>query len=106
MLFPESHPLSAASSSFPFVIRDRLLGVGARPSPRTVFTVLTNTDFALTLRLVSQDRIAPNCLTGSLAIGDQSCFGDDRSQRDCQSRVSSLLDLDVRPVIAVGVPEW
>jgi plasmid stabilization system protein ParE len=43
VLFPESHPLSAECTTFPFVILDRLLGLGARPSPRAVFTVLNNT---------------------------------------------------------------
>jgi plasmid stabilization system protein ParE len=59
VLFPESHPLSAECPSFPFVIRDRLLGLGSRPSHRAVFTIVNHTIFVLTVRRATEDRLGP-----------------------------------------------
>ena len=38
-VLPESNGLSAESDDFPYEIRDKLLGLGSRPSYRAVFTI-------------------------------------------------------------------
>jgi len=59
VLFPESHPLSAECSNFPFEIRDRLLRNGSRPSHRAVFTIRNDAVIVLTVRRSSQNRNPP-----------------------------------------------
>lgn len=41
--FPESNGLSAENGEFPYEIRDKLVGIGARPSHRAVFTIKDET---------------------------------------------------------------
>jgi len=55
--FPESHSPSAENGDFPYQIRDKLLGLGSRPSHRAVFAVWDETVYVLTIRSVSQDRL-------------------------------------------------
>lgn len=57
--FPESHGLSAETSEFPYEIRDKLLGLGSRPSYRAVFTISEGAVFVLTVRRASQDVLRP-----------------------------------------------
>lgn len=57
--FPEGHSLSAENGEFPYVIRDKLLGLGSRPSYRAVFTVNEGTVYVLTVRRTSQDAFRP-----------------------------------------------
>lgn len=52
---PESHSLSAENDEFPYEIRDKLLGLGARPSYRAVFTIKGDTVYVLTVRRSAQD---------------------------------------------------
>jgi len=40
--FPESHGLSAENGAFPYEIRDKLVGLGARRSWRALFTINDN----------------------------------------------------------------
>jgi len=56
--FPESHSLSAENDEFPYEIRDKLLGLGARPSYRAVFTVKGDTVYVLTVRRSAQDALS------------------------------------------------
>ena len=55
--FPESHGLSAENDQFPFEIRDKLLGLGSRPSHRAVFTIRDNTVYVLTVRHAAQESL-------------------------------------------------
>jgi plasmid stabilization system protein ParE len=52
---PESHGLSAENSDFPYEIRDRLIGLGSRPSYRAVLTIRDETVFVLAVLRSSQD---------------------------------------------------
>jgi plasmid stabilization system protein ParE len=58
--FPESHSLSAENDDFPYAIRDKLLGLGSRPSYRAVFTIKGDTVFVLTVRRSAQDVLRPS----------------------------------------------
>ena len=58
--FPESHSLSAENDEFPYEIRDKLLGLGSRPSYRAVFTIKDDTVYVLTVRRSAQDVLRPN----------------------------------------------
>jgi plasmid stabilization system protein ParE len=58
--FPESHSLSAENDEFPYEIRDKLLGLGSRPSYRAVFTIKDDTVFVLTVRRSAQDVLRPS----------------------------------------------
>lgn len=58
--FPDSHSLSAENGDFPYEIRDKLLGLGSRPSYRAVFTVKDNTVYVLTVRRSAQDALRPD----------------------------------------------
>lgn len=58
--FPESHSLSAENKEFPYEIRDKLLGLGARPSYRAVFTVKGDTVYVLTVRRSAQEVLRPS----------------------------------------------
>ena len=57
--FPESNGLSAENDSFPFEIRDKLVGLGSRKSYRAVFTIRGDTVYVLTVRRAAQDVIRP-----------------------------------------------
>lgn len=52
--FPESNGLSTETDLFPIEIRDKLLGLGSRPSYRAVFTIRNDAVFVLTVRRSSQ----------------------------------------------------
>lgn len=52
---PESHSLSPENDDFPFGIRDKLVGLGSRPSYRAVFTIANDTVFVLSVRRADQD---------------------------------------------------
>jgi hypothetical protein len=58
--FPESHSLSAENDEFPNEIRDKLLGLGSRPSYRAVFTIKDDTVYVLTVRRSAQDVLRPS----------------------------------------------
>jgi plasmid stabilization system protein ParE len=58
--YPESHALSAESDDFPYEIRDKLLGLGSRPSFRAVFTIQGDTVYVLTVRRAAQDTLRPD----------------------------------------------
>ena len=62
-LQPESHPLSEENGDFRCEIRDRLLGSGARPSFRAVFTIRGHTVYVLTVRRGSQGRLRSDEVT-------------------------------------------
>lgn len=53
--FPESNGLSAENDEFPYEIRDKLLGLGSRPSYRAVFTIRDDTVYVLAVRRSAQD---------------------------------------------------
>lgn len=54
---PESKAVSPENGGFPYEIRDKLLGLGSRPSHRAVFTIRDDTVFVLTVRHAAQDRL-------------------------------------------------
>ena len=58
--FPESNALSAENDDFPYEIRDKLLGLGSRPSYRGVFTIQGDTVFVLTVRRGAQFAVRPS----------------------------------------------
>ena len=58
--FPESPSLTAENGAFPYEIRDKLLGLGSRPSYRAVFTIKDNTVFVSTIRRGAQDVLRPS----------------------------------------------
>lgn len=58
--FPESNGLSAENDEFPYEIRDKLIGLGSRPSYRAVFTVKGDTVYVLTVRRGAQDVFRPS----------------------------------------------
>ncbi len=58
--FPESHALATEHDEFPYEIRDKLLGLGSRPSYRAVFTIKDDTIFVLTVRRSAQDILRPS----------------------------------------------
>ena len=53
--FPESNSLSAENADFPYAIRDKLVGLGSRPTYRAVFTIKDDTVFVLTVRCSAQN---------------------------------------------------
>lgn len=57
---PDSNGLSAENDVFPFEIRDKLLGLGSRPSYRAVFAIRNDTVFVLTVRRSSQSALRPD----------------------------------------------
>lgn len=57
---PESHGLSAENFDFPYDIRDKLIGLGARPSYRAVFTIRDETVYVLAVLRSSQDVLHPD----------------------------------------------
>jgi plasmid stabilization system protein ParE len=58
--FPEANGLSAENHAFPFEIRDKLVGLGARLAYRAVFTIRGDAVLVLTVRRSSQDSIRPD----------------------------------------------
>ena len=58
--FPESNPLSAENDDFPYEIRDKLHGLGSRPSYRAVFTIKDDTVYVLTVCRGAQDVLRPD----------------------------------------------
>lgn len=58
--FPESNALSAENDDFPYEIRDKLLGLGSRPSYRAVFTIKDGTIYVLAVRRAAQDTLRPD----------------------------------------------
>ncbi len=57
--FPESNGLSAENGEFPYEIRDKLVGLGARPTYRAVFTIKDDTVYVLSVRRGAQDVLRP-----------------------------------------------
>lgn len=57
--FPQSNPLSAENGEFPYEIRDKLLGLGSRPTHRAIFTIKGNEVHVLTIRSAAQDIVTP-----------------------------------------------
>ncbi len=58
--FPESHPLSYENDEFPYEIREKLVGLGRRPSYRAVFTIRDGTVYVVALLAAEQDRLRPD----------------------------------------------
>jgi plasmid stabilization system protein ParE len=58
--FPESHSLSYENDEFPYEIREKLVGLGSRPSYRAVFTIRDGTVFVVALLAAEQDRLQPD----------------------------------------------
>ncbi len=56
---PESHSLSAENCDFASVIRDKLIGLGSRPSYREVFTIKGQTVYVLAVRRAAQEMFRP-----------------------------------------------
>lgn len=57
--FPQSNPLSAENGEFPYEIRDKLLGLGSRPTHRAILTIKGNEVHVLTIRRAAQDIVTP-----------------------------------------------
>lgn len=62
--FPEGCGLSAEYDRFPYEIRDKLVGVGTRPTHRAVFAIRDRTVYVLTLRHAAQGDLDPNEVPG------------------------------------------
>jgi len=58
-VLPERNALSPENHAFPFEIRDKLVGLGTRPSYRAVFRIQENTVYVLAVRSASQDALRP-----------------------------------------------
>lgn len=58
--FPERNGLSAENGEFPYEIRDKILGLGSRPSYRAIFTIQGDTIYVLTVRRAAQDVLSPD----------------------------------------------
>ena len=58
--FPESNGLSAENDEFPYEIRDKLLGLGSRPSYRAVIAIKEDTVYVLTVRRATEDILRPD----------------------------------------------
>jgi plasmid stabilization system protein ParE len=56
---PESYGLSLENEDFPYEIREKLVGSGAHPSYRAVFTVKGDAIYVLAVRRAAQDRLDP-----------------------------------------------
>ena len=56
--FPKSHPMSRDNDKFAYELREKLVGLGSRPSYRAIFTVKGDKVFVLTVRAAEQDRAA------------------------------------------------
>jgi plasmid stabilization system protein ParE len=60
--FPESHPLACENELVDFELRELLIGLGARPGYRAIFTIQSNVVHVLTLRAGEEDRLTPQQL--------------------------------------------
>ncbi|MEZ5942922.1 MAG: type II toxin-antitoxin system RelE/ParE family toxin [Planctomycetaceae bacterium] len=58
--FPESHAALRESSEFPYLIRNKFVGFGQKPSYRAIFTVREDVVFVLSVRRFAQDRLRPD----------------------------------------------
>jgi len=58
--FPESNGLSSENGTFPYEIRNKLLGLGSRRRYRAVFTIRNETVYVLTIRHGSQGELRPD----------------------------------------------
>jgi plasmid stabilization system protein ParE len=56
---PESYPVASESSRFPYEIREKLLGLGARPAHRAIFTIKGQAVYVLTVRHSAQRDLQP-----------------------------------------------
>ena len=54
--------MSAENQDFPYEIRDKLLGLGSRPSYRAVFTIKDDTVYVLTVRHSAQNVVRPSAV--------------------------------------------
>jgi plasmid stabilization system protein ParE len=61
-ILPKSSGLSAEAGDFRYEIRDKLLGLGSRPSYRAVFTIKGDAVYVLTVRRGAQDVVRPDDL--------------------------------------------
>jgi plasmid stabilization system protein ParE len=59
---PTRHPVAVENPAFPFDIREKLVGLGRRPSYRAVFTIFENEVHVLTVRRGAQDAITSDDL--------------------------------------------
>ena len=59
---PERHALAAENASFPFDIREKLVGVGSRPDYRAIFTIVDSEVHVLTVRSAAQVAVTPDDL--------------------------------------------
>ena len=67
---PHGWAVADETDEFPFEIRQLNFGLSSRPTHRAVFTIVEpNVVLVLTIRHTSQDRIAPEDISG--AIDDQ-----------------------------------
>lgn len=57
---PEIHAFSIENSDFSYEIREKRVGLGARPRYRAIFTIKEDTVFVLAVRAAEQDRITPD----------------------------------------------
>ena len=57
--FPESHAISYENDEFSYEIREKLVGLGSRPSYRAVFTIRNGTVFVVAVLAAEQDRLQP-----------------------------------------------
>lgn len=57
---PESNALSVENDDFPYEIRDKLVGLGPRPSYRAVFTIKDDMVCVLTVRRGAQGVLRPS----------------------------------------------
>ena len=55
--FSESHSLSYENDEFPHEIREKLVGLGSRPSYRAIFTIRDGTVLVVALLAAEQDRL-------------------------------------------------
>ena len=58
--FPESNALSFESDDFPYEIRDKLVGLGSRPTYRAVFMIKVDTVYVLAVRRSAQGVLRPS----------------------------------------------
>ena len=56
---PESHGLSAENRDFSYEIRDKLIGLGSRPSYRAIFSVRGEVVYVLAVRRGAQEMVKP-----------------------------------------------
>ncbi|WP_417748440.1 type II toxin-antitoxin system RelE/ParE family toxin [Rosistilla oblonga] len=55
--FPESHSLAAENDDFAYEIREKRVGLGARPRYRAVFTLADDAIYVLAIRAAEQNRL-------------------------------------------------